>query len=309
MKAIHARKLLRPIDATYTEMFSGKVYTVGKGAVSKRNHSAEAANTVIAIHGFLENHCYFSHAYQEPDTELILITCSNYHVPVSGPVPEPAPWQYPIKYLEDTIEYDACILNMAIQNLTTTRRIRVHGHSRGAAVALEAMRRHPELYENVDMVLEAPVLPNGNLHPLLNTLIDPISHGMWPFVVRLFNSTSASTYGHTFMGRLNGRKKTLLDRVFTTTKNHLTIVRNIENIKDWMEKTTSDIYKDMRHGTILIPRTDRIMDRETMLRSAEHSLNAIRIVETTADSHFVILESEEWVPPLNFVPQLDVAKG
>ncbi len=57
MQALHARKLIKPIDQSYTEMFSGKVFTVGKGAVSIRNHSSDAEHTVIGVHGFLENHC------------------------------------------------------------------------------------------------------------------------------------------------------------------------------------------------------------------------------------------------------------
>ena len=42
MKASHVRKLIKPIDSAYSEMFSGRVYRVGKGAVSVRNHSGEA---------------------------------------------------------------------------------------------------------------------------------------------------------------------------------------------------------------------------------------------------------------------------
>ncbi len=304
MKAIHARKLLRPIEPVYTEMFSGRVYSVGKGAVSVRNHSAPAEYTVIAIHGFLENHCYFTQTYQAPDTELILLTCSNYHIPVSGPTIEPAPWQKPIKYLEATIEYDASILNQTIENLPTTNRIRVHGHSRGGAVILEAMNQRPELYKTVDVVLEAPVLPQGRLHPLVSALLDPVSHGMWPWVIRLVNSAPSTTYGQTFFGKLNPRKKSLLEKLFAATRDHLTIVRNIENIIAWMEKNDESAYKPMRHGTILIPKVDRILDREAMLKSAECSSNAIRIVETGATSHFVTLDSQEWVPSLSMMPEL-----
>lgn len=302
MKAIHARKLLRPIEATYSEMFSGTVYGIGKGAVSVRNHSGEAENTVIAVHGFLENHCYFTQSYQAANTELILLTCSNYHIPVSGPTVEQASWQHPIKYLEATIEYDASILNQSLQNLPSTNKIRVHGHSRGGAVILEAIRQRPELYEHVDVVLEAPVLPQGKLHPLVNALLDPVSHGMWPWVVRLINSAPSSSYGQTFYGRINQRKKQLLDKIFTATRDHLTIVRNIENIIAWMEKTELDVYKHLHHGTILIPKVDRILDREAMLKSAEHSPNSIRIIETGATSHFVTLDSEEWVPSLDHLP-------
>ncbi len=304
MKAIHARKLLRPIDPAYTEMFSGRVYSIGKGAASVRNHSAPAENTVIGVHGFLENHCYFTQTYQAPDTELILLTCSNYHIPVSGPTVEEASWQKQIKYLEATIEYDASVLNQAIENLPSTKKIRVHGHSRGGAVIMEAMQQRPDLFEDVDVVLEAPVLPQGKLHPLVSALLDPVSHGMWPWVIRLINSAPSTAYGQTFFGKLNPRKKALLDKLFAATRDHLTIVRNIENIIAWMEKTGPEAYKHLRHGTILIPKIDRILDREAMLKSAEHSSNAIRIIETDATSHFVTLDSQEWVPSLAHLPEL-----
>lgn len=302
MKAIHARKLIQPIEPAYTEMFSGRVYLVGKGAVSVRNHSAKAEHSVIGVHGFLENHCYFTQTYQAPDIELILLTCSNYHIPVSGPIPEPAPWEKPIKYLEGTIEYDACILNQALENLPTTKRVRVHGHSRGGAVIIEAARQRPELFERVDVVLEAPVLPQGQLHPLVNALLEPVSHGMWPWVIRLINTAPSSSYSQTFFGRMNARKKQLLDKLFSATKNQLTIVRNIENIIAWMEHTPFDAYQNLRNGTILIPKVDRILDRKAMLRSAEQSPNSIRIVETNASSHFVTLDSQDWVPSLDLVP-------
>ncbi len=304
MKAIHARKLIKSIEPTYTEMFSGRVYTVGKGAVSVRKHSGKAEHTVIGVHGFLENHCYFTQSYQDPTTELILLTCSNYHVPVSGPVLEPAEWEVPIKYLEATIEYDACILNQALVNLPSTSKIRVHGHSRGGAVIVEALRQRPELYENVDIVLEAPVLPQGQLHALAASLLEPVSHGMWPWLVRLINSTPTNAYGQTFFGKMNPRKKQLLSKLFTATKDHLTIVRNIENIMGWMEKTQVDVYNHMKHGTFLIPRVDRILDRKAMLASAESSPNSVRIIETDSPSHFITLDNVEWVPSLDLLPRV-----
>jgi hypothetical protein len=303
MKAIHARKLIKSIDQTYTEMFSGKVFTVGKGAVSVRNHSGKASHTVIGVHGFLENHCYFTQTYQDATTELILLTCSNYHVPVSGPSPEPAPWEVPIKALEATIEYDASILNQAMENLPTTENVRVHGHSRGGAVLLEAIIQRPDLYKNADIVLEASVLPQGQLHPLVTALLEPVSHGMWPWVIRFINSTPASSYGQSFFGKMNPRKKQLLNKMFTATKDHLTIVRNIENIMDWMEKTTFEVYEDIKHGTFLIPKVDRILDRGLMLTSAENSPNSVRIIETEASSHFVTLDSLEWLPSLDLTQE------
>src|SRR5690554_7157688 len=105
MKASHVRKLIKPIENAYSEMFSGRVFRVGKGAVSVRNHSGAAEQTVIGVHGFLENHCYFTQAYDAPTTELILLTCSNYHIPVNGVTPETPDWEVPIKHLERSEEH------------------------------------------------------------------------------------------------------------------------------------------------------------------------------------------------------------
>ena len=207
VQANHARKLIKPIEQSYTEMFSGKVFTVGKGAVSVRNHSGEAKHTVIGVHGFLENHGYFTQLYQDSSTELILLTCSNYHVPVSGPMPEPADWEVPIKFLEATIQYDACILNQTLANLPSTKNVRIHGHSRGGAVILEALNQRPELYENVELILEAPALPAGKTHPLVSTLLEPVSHAMWPWIILFINSTQSSSYGQMFFVKMNKRTK------------------------------------------------------------------------------------------------------
>jgi len=302
MQAIHARKLIKPIEQSYTEMFTGKVFTVGKGAVSIRNHSSQATHTVIGVHGFLENHCYYTQLYNEPSTELILLTCSNYHVPVSGPMPEPAEWEIPIKYPEATIEYDACILNQTLENLPSTENVRIHGHSRGGAIILEALSQRPELYKNVELILEAPALPGGKTHPLVSAILEPVSHGMWPWVVRLFNSTPSSSYGQMFFGKTNDRKKVLLNKMFSSTKDHLTIVRNIENLFAWMDKADYSVYEHIKHGTFLIPQMDRILDRDLMLKSAQNSPNAVRIIETDAMSHFITLDDQKWVPSVHSMP-------
>ena len=302
MKASHIRKLIKPIDHAYSEMFSGRVFRVGEGAVSVRNHSGEAEHTVIGVHGFLENHCYFTQTYDAPTTELILLTCSNYHIPVNGVTPETPEWEVPIKHLEGTIEYDACILNQALTNLPSTRHVRIHGHSRGGAVILEAIKQRPELYEDVEVVLEAPALPQGKIHPLVSAILEPVSHGMWPWVIRLINSAPASAYGQTFFGKMNPRKKQLLGKLFYATRDHLTIVRNIENILDWMERTDPDVYRHVRHGTFLIAGVDRILDRPAMLASARRSPTSMRIIETQAPSHFVTLDSKEWLRDFESLP-------
>lgn len=303
MKASHVRKLIKPIANAYSEMFSGRVFRVGTGAVSVRNHSGDAEQTVIGVHGFLENHCYFTQAYESPTTELILLTCSNYHIPVNGVTPETPDWEAPIKHLEGTIEYDACILNLALANLPSTDNIRIHGHSRGGAVILEAARQWPDLYENVEVILEAPVLPQGKLSALVTAVLEPVSHGMWPWLIRLINSAPSSAYGQTFFGKMNPRKKQLLSKLFSATQDHLTIVRNIENLMAWMARVDGSAYENIRFGTFLIPAVDRILDRDAMLQSARQSPTTMRIVETQAPSHFITLDSKEWIPGFETLPQ------
>lgn len=298
MHASHIRKLIMPIENAYAEMFSGRVFAVGKGAVSVRNHSGEAQNTVICIHGFMENHCYFTQAYDAPTTELILMTCSNYHVPVSGIEPLIPDWAVDIKHPEGTIEYDANILSQIMRNLPGSETVRIHGHSRGAAVALEAIRQWPELYSNVELVLEAPVLPQGRVHPLVLTLLDPISPGMWPWIVRLMNNTPGSAYNQTFFGKINKRKKALLSKLFYATKDYLTIVQNVDNLRAWMERTDTGIYQHVSQAVVLVPALDRVLDRNAMLASARQGGDNFEIVETTARSHFVILDDKKWIPAL-----------
>ncbi|WP_152206281.1 alpha/beta hydrolase [Marinobacter changyiensis] len=298
MKASHIRNLMKPIVHTYSEMFSGRVYRVGKGAASVRNHSGEAVHTVVCVHGFLANHCYFTHTYEAPTTELILLTCSNYHIPVNGVTLEDAPWHTHIKPMEGTVEYDACILNQALVHLPSTRNIRIHGHSRGAAVILEAISQQPELYRDVEVVLEAPVLPQGRLHPLVTAILRPIGHGMWPYLIRLINSTPSSVYNQTFFGRMNPRKKLLLNKVFSATRDPLTIVRNIENIIEWMEHRDTSVYQYIRKGYILLAGTDRILDHTASMASASRCPARVSIVQTSSSSHFITLDDRSWIPSL-----------
>ncbi|MGM0433845.1 MAG: alpha/beta hydrolase [Pseudomonadota bacterium] len=298
MKVSHIRNLTKPIDSIYSEMFSGRVYRVGKGAVSVRNHSGKAVHTVIGVHGFLTNHCYFTHTYEAPTTELILLTCSNYHIPANGVTVEDAPWQTRIRPLEGTVEYDACILNQALMHLPSTSNIRIHGHSRGAAVILEAIIRQPELYGDVEIVLEAPVLPQGRLHPMIKALLTPVGYGMWPYVVRMLNTIPTSVFSRTLFGRMNPRKKLLLNKVFSATQDPLTVVRNIENVIDWMEYRDTGVYQHIEKAYILLPGTDHILDPIALRASASQFPERVSVVHTRSSSHFITLDDCSWIPGL-----------
>jgi hypothetical protein len=66
-----------------------------------------------------------------------------------------------------------------------------------------------------------------------------------------------------------------------------------------MERTDASLNENIRHGTFLIPQIDRILDRESMLASARQSPTTMRIIETQAPSHFITLDSKEWLPSLD----------
>ncbi|GAA3929622.1 alpha/beta hydrolase [Litoribacillus peritrichatus] len=291
-------KLSEPIRQTYQELFSGEVYQCGTAGVSVRNHSGIAKHTVIAVHGFLENHCYFTETYAQSDIELILLTCSNYHIPVTGPEHTHADWFDQPDYPESSIEYDACILIQAMERLATSKNVRIHGHSRGGGVILEAVNQRPDLFKDAEILLEAPVLPQGKIHPMPKALVDNMSPRMWPWALRLLEKTPLITYSQAFFGETQGRKKQLLEHLFKNPQNAMTIIKNIHSIETWMDKTSTDIFKHIRRGTILIPERDRILCKESMLESALSSPNNIRVVETTGTSHFITLDDSSWLPPL-----------
>lgn len=298
LETSHMHRLIEPIQQSYQELFSGEVYLCGKAAVSVRNHSGVARHTVIAVHGFLENHCYFTETYSQSDIELILLTCSNYHIPVTGPEHTHADWFDHPEYPESSIEYDASILVQSMERLASSKNVRIHGHSRGGAVVLEAIRQNPELFKDAEVLLEAPVLPQGKIHPIPKALIDNMSPRMWPWALRLLEKTPLSTYSQTFFGETQGRKKLLLEHLFKNPQNAMTIINNIHSIESWMDNTSTDIYKNIKRGTILIPERDRILCKDHMLNSALSSPNNIRVVETKGTSHFITLDDANSLPPL-----------
>ncbi len=291
-------KLSEPIQQAYQELFSGDVYLCGKAGVSVRNHSGVAKHTVIGVHGFLENHCYFTETYSQSDIELILLTCSNYHIPVTGPEHTHADWFDQPDHPDSSIEYDACILIQAMEKLATSKNVRIHGHSRGGGVILEAINQRPELFKDAEILLEAPVLPQGKIHPMPKALVDNMSPRMWPWALRLLEKTPLTTYSQAFFGETQGRKKQLLEHLFKNPQNAMTIIKNIHSIETWMNKTSTDVFKKIKRGTILIPERDRILCKESMLDSALKSPNNVRVVETDGTSHFITLDDVEWLPPL-----------
>src|SRR5690606_37263558 len=138
--------------------------------------------TVVVMHGLLENPLYFTRYYEDPELELIMIEATGYQLPVTSADRPEAPWDLPPAGTACTIAADAQLLNLALERLPGTRNVRVHGHSRGGAVILQDASERPDLFSQVEVILEAPVLPQGQPYrtsSAISRLLLPSLHLLW----------------------------------------------------------------------------------------------------------------------------------
>lgn len=289
-----ARLLYRVGAPRQVEDFDGVVYRVGAAAVAERV-SRGAHATVICMHGFLENPCYFTRYYADPDIQLILITSGDYHVPFAAPRYRTADWAGVPEYALGTIEYDAAVLVQALEHLPTARAIRVHGHSRGGAVALEAAAMRPDLFRGVEVILEAPVLPRGE--PRL-----PVPRALrWfiPFYLALWRLRPISPFSRYVFGRLDdARKRALIAALPFNPRRLATAMRNLESLDAWMRQREVGVYENVGSGAILIADDDQVLAPAAMRAAAQPAGGGLRIVEVADCSHFVLLDRPEALPPL-----------
>lgn len=282
-----------------SERFDGVLYRVGEAVVAVRRTGPSPRATVLAMHGFMEDQRYFVDAYADPELELILVTSADYHTPVDKPQFEPAPWVQSIPYPAGTIEYDAAVLNQALDNLPTTDNIRLHGHSRGGAVVLEAAAQRPDLHRDLETVLEAPVLPKIGFHPNTERNFGVIGSWLLPFTLPLLARIPLAKYGDQFYGDLgSARKQTLLASLPDTPQHYATLIKNTKSIRSWVHSRGYDIYRHINRGVILVGEDDRVLDRSSMLESARHAEGHLAIIEVPGSTHFVIQDNTSCLPPL-----------
>lgn len=273
--------------------FQGELFQVGQGCIAKRAHSG-ATSTVIVIPGFVENFLYFTEHYADPAIELILLTSADYHVPVTNPRFTTPAWAKPPKARAGSIAYDAAVLNLALTHLVTTSNVRVHGHSRGGAVTLEAARQQPALFEQVEVVLEAPVLPQGAPYAPMPAAV----RWFLPFLLPFWQQQPINDRNRSIWGPLdNPRKRELIMGVPFNPKRAAIMLANLKDMADWMPNTTTDIYQYVKRGAILVPGNDRVLQSAAMLASARQAEN-LQIIEIDGGSHFVLPDHPESIPPL-----------
>ncbi|HIZ51934.1 MAG TPA: alpha/beta hydrolase [Candidatus Pseudomonas excrementavium] len=283
----------RPVPQRQTISLEAEVYRVGEAFIVRRR-SQNPVCSVVVMHGFLENPLYFSRHYHDPGIELIMLTSGGYHLPLQAPVFQQPPWKATPALATGTVAGDAQVLNLALEHLVSTSAVRVHGHSRGGAVALEAARQRPDLFEPVEVILEAPVLPQGQLYQPTSRIV----HWLLPLVHLLWQRKPAALLRSPIWGPLqDASKRNLILAMPYNPRSSRVLVSNARDIADWMHSTGPDIYRHVKRGAVLVPDRDRVLQSKAMLDSARQAEN-LQIIEVPDGSHFVLLDNPEAIPPL-----------
>lgn len=292
--ALRHRLLHQESPQRHHEPFDGVVYRVGKAAIAER-HCDRPTATVLCMHGFVEDMRYFAQHYRDPSVQLIVLTSCDYHVPVTGPVYREARWIEAPRHPEGSIPYDAAVLVQALEHLPRTRTVRVHGHSRGGAVVLEAAAMRPDLFADVEVVLEAPVLPRGRLYAAMGAL------QLWAFafLVPLWRKDPLGERMARGYGALEDpRKRELLAGLPHNPRRIVTMVHNLRDLATWMRERDGSLYRHVRRGTVLVPGKDKVLDARAMADSARLGAPALEVVQLEGCSHFVLLDRPDALPPL-----------
>lgn len=279
------------------EPFEGDLYQVGECYVAKRANASKPTQTLVCIHGFLEDMRYFTEVYQDPSIELIMINSCGYHSPFSLNNLLKPDWAVSVPYPEGSIEYDANVLAQAVENLATTKKIRLHGHSRGGAVVLEAIKQRPDLLGKLEVVLEAPILPKGKPYPALALVFNKVGLYLLPITFTLFKKIPFDIYSGVYKP-LTPRKRELLAGLMHNPKTFTTILENAHNMNEWWDHAELSLYDKVAKGTILIGAEDKVLDVRSMTASAEASHKNINVVITEGTTHFISLEAPRYAREL-----------
>ena len=289
----HCWLLAREIPPPPQQTMAADIYPAGEGWILRR-HVQQPEATVIVMHGFLESPWYFNRYYQDPRIELIMIVGTGYQLPIPENKLQSAPWSYTSTRQAGTIAADAEVLNLALENLASTRNLRVHGHSRGGAVTLEAARLRPDLFNRVEVLLEAPVLPQGRPYkqqPAIARWLFPLAHLLWQ------SKPSAVLSNPMWGSELTEEKREMILSLPFNPRNSRIALTNLRDLTTWMRDNNTDIYRNVQRGAVLVPGKDRVLHSGAMLDSARQAEN-LQIIDVAGGSHFVLWDNPESIPPL-----------
>lgn len=280
------------------EAFEGEVFQVGETYVARRKTPVKPKQSIVCIHGFIEDMRYFTELYEDPEIELILVTNSGYHCPFSTKDLLQPDWAEANPFPLYTIEYDAYALGLAAINLATTSKVRLHGHSRGGAVVVDAVRQRQKALGKCEVILEAPVLPQGKAYLGRPISLPKAVEWFTPIGLGFVSKVPFNWYAGVILKPLNERKKALLPGLWNNAKNQHVVIENIRSMADWSKKTDYSIYNNIEKGTFLIGEIDNVLDRASMIDSAERAHAGFSIEYTEGTTHFVSLEQPKYARAL-----------
>lgn len=318
--ALRRRHLDRPTLPIYAKDFDGEILRIGAGHALVRPAAATPRATVVCVPGFLEEVWYFDGLYEDADLDCIYLNNADYHVTTVAPEAraQAVDWDRPLPYAVGTISHDAAVLNQVLTHLVRNGPVRLHGHSRGGAVVLEAALQSPELHRRLEIeyLLEAPVLPQGRIHPSL--ALAATAPGLWllPALFPLLRRLPMRQLGRLAFGPPHGQKLELASRLWFNARRARTVVTNVQDIQSWMNARTTGAYDALREAQalILVAERDLILSRRHMVRSARQSGGAVRVVEASATSHMLAQDAPAQIPSVGaaavgVVPDPDVTDG
>ncbi len=285
--------LRREVEPATQGPFDGEHFPVGTAVLSRR-FTTTPRQSVVVVHGFVENFQYFTEFYQGPELELIALTCSGYNLPVESPRFSPADWARIPQVPAGSIAHDAAVLVQGLEHLVTSNSVRVHGHSRGGAVVLEAARLRPDLFEQVEVILEAPVLPQGRPFAAVP------GWALWfmPFFLAGWQQNPINERNRAVWGPLdNPKKRALIMGYPFNARRASVLVANMRDMIRWMKGEDAHLFSNLLRGAILVPNRDKVLDPGAMLASAGQAQN-LQIIEIPDGTHFVIFDHPDRVPPL-----------
>lgn len=291
MAAYRYWQLDRETPNPFAHFLPMEVYALGASYVLVRRAAGQPRHSIVCVPGFLEDIWYFRNYLIDTSLEVVLISNSDYHLPLVQAKPEVPGWAQTNAYQVGTIEYDAAVLNQALEHLVMAPCVKLHGHSRGGAVLLEAALQRPDLHENstreLDYVLEAPVLPQGEVHPLLAFVTNPIGLWLLPILMPMLRMAPMRLIGPLLLGPPRGDKMDIMARLWLNPRRARTVVTNIDNLVNWMHQHRIDVYRHLRGGRIIIPAKDRILSRPFMMYSARRAKPRLQMVETRRTYHMI----------------------
>jgi len=302
---------LRNLPQLHYGEFSGELMKVGATFIARRAADKGCTRSIICFPGFLEDMRYFQDLYKDDDAELILINNANYHCPFRTKNADVIELDWPENpYPLGSIEHDGFYLGLALERLVSGHEVRVHGHSRGAAVVLEAGRQYPELtsskQRSVSAVLEAPVLPQARTagkgsEPLplrINCYFLPIFFGLNR------NISADRLLEMSIMKPANEMKARICLSIFSVSRSYDTCIKNVQSIVGWQRATGFEVYDNFLSLTVVMGESDTTLDGTSMLTSAEQGQarnSGLSIIKTKDTNHFISLEQPQTIRAIQCV--------